>query len=244
MCSRCDLSSRERVTINIQQPSNNWPTINLLSVYYSLSFSFFLSISLYLSLYVTFNHYPFTHHSQCRFTETLCVLQVGASSRRRAMALRWRNRPTAAQRSRTMTWKVGPPRILCLSLSPLEKKKKKSSILALLLLARFFSCPYPLFDPWNLWEDNSLKSEDFEYPHQFLCRRTIFLGPGCIENVCNADHFALSLPSLWPLFFPLFPASSVRLESAATDRTDRDIALCFVSKERFEAVIDTSMRND
>lgn len=124
MCSRCDLSSRERVTINIQQPSNNWPTINLLSVYYSLSFSFFLSISLYLSLYVTFNHYPFTHHSQCRFTETLCVLQVGASSRRRAMALRWRNRPTAAQRSRTMTWKVGPPRILCLSLSPLEKKKK------------------------------------------------------------------------------------------------------------------------
>lgn len=70
------------------------------------------------------------------------MLQVGASSRRRAMALRWRNRPTAAQRSRTMTWKVGPPRILCLSLSPLEKKKK-SSILALLLLARFFFMPLP-----------------------------------------------------------------------------------------------------
>lgn len=86
VCSRCDLSSRERITINIQQPSNNWPTINLLSIYYSLSLS--LYISLYLSLYVTLNHYPFNHHSQCRFIETLCVLQVGASSRRRAMALR------------------------------------------------------------------------------------------------------------------------------------------------------------
>lgn len=61
---------------------------------------------------------------------------------------------------------------------------------------------------------------------QSLCRRTIFPGPGCIENVCSADHFALSLPSLRPLYlplFPLFPASSVRLEPA--DRTDRDVVL-------------------
>lgn len=63
---------------------------------------------------------------------------------------------------------------------------------------------------------------------QSLCRRTIFPGPGCIENVCSADHFALSLPSLRPLYlplFPLFPASSVRLEPAAADRTDRDVVL-------------------
>lgn len=135
------------------------------------------------------------------------MLQVGASSRRRAMALRWRNRPTAAQRSRTMTWKVGPPRILCLSLSPLEKKKqkKKSSILALPLFARSFffraldSQPLTLSSILEIcMRGQILRNRRILNKPQSLCRRTIFPGPGCIENVCSADHFTLSLPFLRP----------------------------------------------
>ena len=107
--------------------------ISFLSLCYCLS----LSLSLYFCLSLKSLFPLIIQWSQCRFTETLCVLQVGASSRRRAMALRWRNRPTAAQRSRTMTWKVGPPRN---PLSLLKKKKKKifSSSLPL-----FFVCFVP-----------------------------------------------------------------------------------------------------
>ena len=122
VCSRYGPSLRQKLTTNIHQP-------NLTIANYSNLFSFTLLLSLSLSLSLYFclslkSLFPLIiQWSQCRFTETLCVLQVGASSRRRAMALRWRNRPTAAQRSRTMTWKVGPPRN---PLSLLKKKKKEN----------------------------------------------------------------------------------------------------------------------
>lgn len=80
----------------------------LLSFYLSNNlwyyFCFILSLSLSLDIFLPFSL------SQCRFIETLCALQVEASSRRKAMALKWRNPPTAVQRSKTMILKVGDGR--------------------------------------------------------------------------------------------------------------------------------------